>query len=464
MLRRTRQIKMQIQQMLDACLFGVSFLLAWEVRSNADIVQALGLPAITWTETYFWLYIVLIIAGPLVLETQGYYDRALLSIRGTALWPLLRSCLLTTIGLVMILFFFRMDFPRGVAVLFGFISFIIILAKEEVLRLVLSSKFARTQFQRRFVLVGTEEETGRMRDELKAVFEDELVILSELNLNEKSVDELTRLLHEHSVNGVIINARHNYFEKVEAAIRTCEIEGIEVWLIADFFRTQISHTSFDDFHGRPVLVFRTTPDASWQGVLKQVIDFLVALVVLVILSPTLFLITALAIKLTSPGPILFRQRRCGLNGQPFTILKFRTMEVNAEQRKQEFAAKNEMSGPVFKMKNDPRITPVGRILRKFSIDEFPQFYNVLRGEMSLVGPRPLPVDEVRRFDDVAHRRRLSVKPGLTCLWQVNGRNNVSDFDDWVRLDLEYIDNWSLWLDLKIMWRTIPIVLIGSGAR
>ncbi len=246
MLRRTRQIKMQIQQMLDACLFGLSFLLAWAVRSNSDIVQALGLPAITWTETYFWLYIVLIVAGPLVLETQGYYDRALLSIRGTALWPLLRSCLLTTIGLVMILFFFHMDFPRGVAVLFGFISFMVILSKEEVLRLVLNSKFARTQFQRRFVLVGTEDETSRMRDELKAVFEDELVILAEINLNEKSVDELTRLLHEHSVNGVIINARHYYFEKVEAAIRTCEIEGVEVWLIADFFRTQISHTSFDE--------------------------------------------------------------------------------------------------------------------------------------------------------------------------------------------------------------------------
>ncbi len=153
-----------------------------------------------------------------------------------------------------------------------------------------------------------------------------------------------------------------------------------------------------------------------------------------------------------------------MNGQPFTILKFRTMVTDAEQRQAELAAMNEMSGPVFKMKNDPRVTPIGRILRKFSIDEFPQFFNVLRGEMSLVGPRPLPVDEVKRFDDLAHRRRLSVKPGLTCLWQISGRNNVSDFKDWVRLDLEYIDNWSLWLDLKIIWRTIPIVLIGTGAR
>jgi exopolysaccharide biosynthesis polyprenyl glycosylphosphotransferase len=463
MLRRNRQIKMQIQQMLDACLFGVSFLLAWAIRSNSDIIQAMGLPAITWTETYFWLYLVLILAGPLVLETQGYYDRALLSTRRTALWPLFRGCLLTTVGLVLILFFFRMDFPRGVAVLFGFVSLGLILMKEEIARLALSSKFARTQFQRRFILVGTEEETARMREELKAVFEEDLVIISEFNLNDKSVDELTRLLHEHSVNGVIISARHNYFEKVESAIRTCELEGVEVWLVADFFRTQISHTSFDEFHGRPVLVFRTTPDASWQGVLKQVIDFTVALVAIILLAVP-FVIVGLAIKLTSPGPILFRQRRCGLNGQPFTILKFRTMETNAEQRKHELAAQNEMSGPVFKMKNDPRVTAIGRILRKLSIDEYPQFYNVLRGEMSLVGPRPLPVDEVKRFDDFAHRRRLSVKPGLTCLWQVSGRNDVSDFDDWVRLDLEYIDNWSLWLDLKIIWRTIPVLLTGSGAR
>jgi len=267
----------------------------------------------------------------------------------------------------------------------------------------------------------------------------------------------------HSVNGVILSARHSYFEQVEAVVRACELEGVEAWLIADFFKTQISRTSFDDFYGRPVLVFRTTPEASWQGVLKQVLDFVGALIVLLIfLIP--FAVVALIIKLTSRGPVFFRQLRAGLNGQPFIMYKFRTMVSNAEQLKIELGALNEMSGPVFKMTNDPRITGVGRWLRKFSLDEFPQLFNVLRFEMSLVGPRPLPVDEVRRFDDLAHRRRLSVKPGLTCLWQISGRDKVSDFRDWVRLDLEYIDNWSLWLDLKILWRTVPIVLAGTGAR
>jgi exopolysaccharide biosynthesis polyprenyl glycosylphosphotransferase len=271
------------------------------------------------------------------------------------------------------------------------------------------------------------------------------------------------MLHEHSVSGVIISARHTYFEQVEIAIKTCELEGVEAWLVADFFGTQISRARFDELLGHPLLVFRTTPETSWPGVAKQIMDFIGALFLLISLS-WLFVILAILIKLTSPGPVFFRQQRSGLNGSPFTLYKFRTMVTNAEQFKSELEAMNEMSGPVFKVTNDPRITPIGKWLRRYSLDELPQLYNVLRTEMSLVGPRPLPVDEVMRFDNLAHRRRLSVKPGLTCLWQISGRNQISDFKDWVRLDLEYIDNWSLWLDLKILIRTIPAVLIGTGAK
>jgi len=176
------------------------------------------------------------------------------------------------------------------------------------------------------------------------------------------------------------------------------------------------------------------------------------------------LVIAAAIKIASPGPVFFKQKRSGINGTPFTLYKFRTMVTNAEQFKQELEAMNEMTGPVFKVTNDPRVTGIGKFLRKYSLDELPQLFNILRTEMSLVGPRPLPVDEVKRFDNLAHRRRLSVKPGLTCLWQISGRNQISDFKEWVRLDLEYIDNWTLWLDLKILLLTIPVVLRGTGAK
>jgi len=332
-----------------------------------------------------------------------------------------------------------------------------------LLRIAFKSQFGKSQYLRRYMLIGTAAETRQLKRELDDKAFREIEVVAEVDLNHTSIGELVAVIHELSINGVIVSTKHSYFEQVEQVIHACELEGVEAWLIADFFKTQISRTSFDDFHGHPVMVFRTAPEASWQSVMKQLLDFFGALLLLIILALPLFII-GLLIKLTSPGPVLFRQQRSGLNGRPFTIYKFRTMVANAEQFRHELEAMNEMKGPVFKVSNDPRITPIGKWLRKFSIDEWPQFFNVLRGEMSLVGPRPLPVDEVRRFNDLAHRRRLSVKPGLTCLWQIRGRNKISDFRDWVRLDLEYIDNWSIWLDLKILWLTVPVVFTGSGAK
>jgi exopolysaccharide biosynthesis polyprenyl glycosylphosphotransferase len=463
MLRRDRQIRTQIQQLLDAALFAFSFWLAYKLRANPDVVDLFGLNPIDPFDWYAWLYLILIPLAPLILEAQGYYQRPLLSSRHTTAWLLFKGCLFTSLGLVLALFLFKTLIARWVVVWFGFISFGVLFAKEEVLRWSRRSGMGREQNRRRVILVGTSEETRRMEAELKAKSPGEVEVLARLDLAEAPVGDLVELLHEHSVNGVILSAKHTYLEQVEAAIRACELEGVEAWLVADFFKTQISRTSFDDFYGWPVLVFRSVPEASWQVVGKQMLDFFGALLLLLVTALPLGVV-ALLIKLTSPGPIFFRQQRSGLNGRPFTIYKFRTMVTNAEQLKHELAAMNEMSGPVFKVSNDPRVTPLGRLLRKFSLDEFPQLYNVLRGEMSLVGPRPLPVDEVKRFNDLAHRRRLSMKPGLTCLWQVGGRSELRDFKEWVRLDLEYIDNWSLWLDLKILWRTVPVVLTGLGAK
>jgi exopolysaccharide biosynthesis polyprenyl glycosylphosphotransferase len=465
MLRRDRQSRMQIHQMMDAGVFAVSFWLAYELRSIPVVIELFDLNEINPFKEFAWLLLLVIPAAPFVLEAQGFYARPLFCSRRTTLWQLAKACLFMALGLVVVMFLARTRTPiaRGVIVWFGIFSLALMFAKEELLRFVLKRKFSRAPNKKRFLLVGTTDEIVRMRNELKMRDEEGIEIPAELNLGEISVDYLVELLHEHSVNGVILSAKHAYFEHVEAAIRACELEGVEAWLVADFFKTQISRISFDDFYGRPVMIFRTAPEASWQSMAKSAVDFFGSLFLLAISSP-LFLIVPLLIKLTSPGPVLFRQKRSGLNGRPFTMFKFRTMVTDAEQRKHELDALNEMSGPVFKITKDPRITPIGRILRKFSLDEFPQLYNVLRGDMSLVGPRPLPEYEVKRFDDVAHRRRLSVKPGLTCLWQVSGRNEVKNFEDWVRLDLQYIDNWSIWLDLKILLRTIPVVLLGTGAK
>ena len=348
-------------------------------------------------------------------------------------------------------------------ILFGFTSFVLVMAKEEVLRSYLRARMVRTESQQRYILVGAEEDLERFRSEVVPDLDHDLNIVASLDVNRISIKEFLGQLHEHSVNRVILSAKHTFFGQVERVIQACELEGVEVWMWAKFLHTEISHTLLDELRGHPMIIFRSAPDASWESLAKKVVDFLGAAASLALFSP-LMLFCALSIRLTSEGPVLFRQQRSGLNGKPFTMYKFRTMVTDAEQRKQELLEINEMEGPVFKVSEDPRITWIGRFLRRRSLDELPQLFNVLRGEMSLVGPRPLPVDETLRFDDLAHRRRLSVKPGLTCLWQTCGRSEVRDFKEWVRLDLEYIDNWSLWLDFKILVRTIPVVFRGTGAR
>jgi len=467
MLQRDRQIRTQVQQLLDACLFATSFWLAFVLRSAPFFSSWLKLDVVDASSFYnaMWLYFALVPAAPLVLESQGFYARQALGSRLGIFWPLLKSCTIVTVGLVLLVFMFResANAPRGVMIMFGVISFVLVWAKEELLLAVMHSRMVRAQYRRRIVVAGAPAETARLKRKVVARSADSMEVVAEFNLTSAPHSELIDLLHEHSVSGVLISAKHAHFEQVENVIKLCEIEGIEAWLVADFFATQIAHASLDEMFGHPLIIFRSTPEVSWQMLAKLLLDFFGALAMLLVAGPVMLFI-ALAIKLSSPGPVLFRQQRSGLNGQPFTIFKFRTMMTNAEQFKHELAAMNEMTGPVFKVTNDPRITPLGKILRKYSFDELPQLLNVLRGEMSLVGPRPLPVDEVRRFNDLAHRRRLSVKPGLTCLWQVSGRNKITDFRDWVRLDLEYIDNWSIWLDLLILLRTVPAVLAGSGAK
>lgn len=276
------------------------------------------------------------------------------------------------------------------------------------------------------------------------------------------LNAMSDILRQHVVDEVIFAIPIGYLDRVEEAIRLCEEQGIKTQIAMHFYTPTIAKTYIEDMDGLPLLTYSPIPEDIAKLFVKRAFDAVVAFAGLVLISPLLLLI-ALAIKISSSGPVLFKQQRIGLNGRVFTCYKFRTMIKDAEAMQGQLATKNEMTGPVFKMKNDPRVTKVGRLLRKYSLDELPQLFNVLRGDLSLVGPRPPIVDEVRRYERW-QRRRLSMRPGITGIWQVEGRSRIADFDEWVRLDLQYIDNWSLMLDFKILLRTIPCVLSGRGAH
>jgi exopolysaccharide biosynthesis polyprenyl glycosylphosphotransferase len=276
------------------------------------------------------------------------------------------------------------------------------------------------------------------------------------------VARLESVLRNQSVDEVLVTLPpKRYGHLVEKIVNRCEEQGVIVRVRAEMFELQIARTYTDELEGLPVLTFRSGPQDDWRIVAKRLIDIVASAMLLFILAP-LFAVVAWLIKLNSPGPVLFAQERIGLNKRRFKMLKFRTMVNGADQHQATLEDLNEADGPVFKIKNDPRVTPLGKFLRRYSIDELPQLINVLNGDMSLVGPRPLPVRDVERIDVASHKRRFSIKPGLTCLWQVNGRSNVG-FEDWVRMDLEYIDRWSLGLDMLILLKTIPAVLRGPGA-
>lgn len=276
------------------------------------------------------------------------------------------------------------------------------------------------------------------------------------------LDRLEAILVGTVIDEVLIALpiRSRYAE-IQEVIRTCERVGVESKYLADVFQSSLSQPRLEPAAGLPLVAHKVAED-DFRLVIKRGIDVVGAAVGLVILSPAMFVIAAV-IKFTSPGPALFSQYRYGYNRRLFKMYKFRSMVMEADRMQDELEDLNEAEGPVFKIRRDPRSTAFGRFLRRTSLDELPQLINVLRGEMSLVGPRPLPTRDVRHFSESWLMRRFSVLPGLTCLWQISGRSNL-DFDDWIALDLRYIDNWSLSLDLRVLARTIPVVIRGTGAN
>lgn len=275
-----------------------------------------------------------------------------------------------------------------------------------------------------------------------------------------ALENIPELLRRHVIDEVIFALSKDDLEKVQETLLVCEEEGVRTRLLLSFLPHVISKVQLDHLREMSLLTFSTTPESEDLLLLKRVVDFVMALAFLVTLSP-LFFVLAILIKLTSRGQVFYRQTRCGLGGRKFTVYKFRSMRTGSDLLRDELAALNEMDGPVFKIKNDPRCTPVGAFMRKFSLDELPQLVNILKGDMSFVGPRPPLPEEVEKYERW-QRRRLRMQPGLTCLWALEGRNKLN-FKRWMELDLEYIDHWSPSLDWKIILKTIPVVLLGRGA-
>ncbi len=376
--------------------------------------------------------------------------------------------------LILISYFLRItDISRLFVVLFGIINVVLIVLVRIVLKESLHSLRSKGYNFRRILIVGTGTRARSVAEKLHAHREWGMVVYGFLSQTPEEVgkqlddgrvigtlEDLQEVISTNPIDEVHIALPLLNLDTITSMLEICEEQGIRTRVMMDLYSPTISQVHLEDFRGTPMLTFTASPMETWEMVLKETIDRVGAFTMILLLFP-LFLFLSFCVKVTSKGPVFFVQERVGLHKRRFRIYKFRTMVHNAEELRESLEERNELSGPVFKIKDDPRCTFVGRLLRKTSLDELPQLINVLKGEMSFVGPRPPLPSEITKYEPWQYRR-LSMKPGISGLWQVSGRNEV-DFERWMKLDLQYIDNWSLKLDFIIILRTLPAVLLGRGA-
>lgn len=358
-------------------------------------------------------------------------------------------------------------FPKRFLLIFAFVSFILLFSIRLLKRTLLKQFRLHGRNLRSVVVIGS----GPRGRKLVALINENPAIGYQFlgfidDLKGPGVmgrlADIPKILATNVIDEVIICLPiKSYYEKIQSITEAAEEQGITVRIYSDLFNLNLSRAVAGEIGEAPILSIYASRLTDWQAFVKSSIDFAGGLALVLVLSPVMLLI-ALLVKITSPGPVFFVQERVGLNKRRFNMFKFRTMVADAPARQAELEKLNEADGPVFKMKNDPRVTRLGVWLRKTSLDELPQLFNILLGDLSLVGPRPLPERDFQRFDKHWFNRRFSVKPGITCIWQISGRSETS-FDKWIIQDLEYIEKWSLALDLKILFKTVPTVLRGTGA-
>jgi exopolysaccharide biosynthesis polyprenyl glycosylphosphotransferase len=425
----------------------------------------------------FLIFCGLLVAWHFLFRSRGLYASRRLSNRLAEIGDALTATTLATLllGLGVVVFHIKMATPRFL-LLFWFISSLLLVVSRVLVRALLAQTRLRGRNLRHILVVGT---NTRAIDFAKSILSRPELGYRIIGFADREwqglrpfcdggyklvcdLEDLARFVRENVVDEVLIALPMRSFHDDASRIASlCEEQGILFRVLPNLFDLKRSRHWSEEFEGHSLITHHNGISEGWPSVFKRVLDFAIALAALVMLAPVLLVVSVL-IALTSPGPILFVQRRVGLYKREFSIYKFRTMVAGAEQKLREIEHLNEVSGPVFKIQNDPRITAVGRLLRKTSMDELPQLINVLKGDMSLVGPRPLPIRDYAGFNEDWQRRRFSVRPGITCLWQISGRSGIP-FEKWMELDLQYIDKWSLWLDMQILMRTIPAVLKGEGA-
>jgi exopolysaccharide biosynthesis polyprenyl glycosylphosphotransferase len=452
---------------VDACVIVLAYLVAfgfYRLLSDAPF-------------PLFRYWLALVFAIPywgLALYANGMYHstrtRAYLEI----LWNVVKAAVVTFLLLGTFIFLLKLTFmSRQFFILFMGLGTTFIWLEKTVI--FMSSHYVRRQGlnTRRLLIVGTGkravafikrvDQHPEWGFEFLGAIDDEpgrdVHQVGRLNVV-GTLEDIPMIFHRDAVDEVVFLVPRSRLNALQGAIDDCETEGVVVTVAVDLFDTKLARSSVAELDGLPLLRFRTTRAKEWELLVKRLFDFTASGLGIILLSP-LFLVMAILIKATSRGPVFFRQNRLGLAGRRFTLFKFRTMRQGAHTVLSDVSDLNAMTTPEFKEKKTAWITPVGRFMRKFSIDELPQLFNVFIGHMSIVGPRPTVPDEVEKYKDW-QRRRFSMKPGITCLWQVNGRNNIA-FEEWMKLDLEYLDNWSLWLDAKILLKTVPVVIFGIGA-
>jgi len=420
------------------------------------------------------------LAGVLVIWVvvgflYGIYRRVELRNPAQIIWD---ETKLVVTGMVLVhagLYLLRADFSRSLAMTFAIVSWLLLITGRLILF------FTKGSLRRLFgryhhvLVVGTGSEAHQLAQlvEHAESLGLRLVGLAYLTARPPApapdlrsshatipLEQVPDFIHDHVVDEVLIAVEKQDLDRIEPLVLHCEREGIRTRVHLNFLKATSSNVHLEHLNEFPLLTFSTGPQDDLQLLAKRVADVVLAVVLLIALAPFM-LVIVLIVRLTSVGPVLYRQTRCGLGGRRFTLLKFRSMVRNADQMRDQVEHLNEADGPVFKIADDPRVTPIGRWLRRTSLDELPQIWNILRGDMSFVGPRPPVPEEVEKYESW-QRRRLRMRPGLTCLWALEGRSRLN-FDRWMQLDLSYIHRWSLWLDAQIFLKTIPHVLFGRGA-